>query len=189
MKKTIIILIIGILALSMVACGTTEVVSDEANVQEQPPVQVPTGPFNEADMIFVHESVSYPISTDASKLLAVFGTEYEEIAAPSCAFEGEDKQFVYSFATVYTYPMGDVDMINEIYISSGDYKTSRGIGIGSTLEEIIAVYGDGGFEQGNSYVYVVSGSIEDTTSQRLYFDLTDAAVSSFSYFGANGIIQ
>ena len=46
------------------------------------------------------------------------------------------------------------DMINEIYIYGGEYTTSRGIGIGATLDEVKAAYGDTGFQEGNSYVYV-----------------------------------
>jgi len=189
MKKIIMFLIIGVLLFGMMACdNNAEVANEEASVQQEQ-FEFPTGPFNEKDMIFVHNRVTYPISTDVTPLLQLFGSEYEEITAPSCAFAGEDKQFVYDYAKVYTYPMEAVDMINEIYIYGGEYKTSRGIGMGSTLEEVKATYGDGGFEQGSSYVYVVSGSIEDTTSQKLYFELIDGVVSGISYFGANGIIQ
>ena len=65
-----------------------------------------------------------------------------EIDAPSCAFVGEDKQFIYDFATIYTYPMDGVDMINEIYIYGGEYTTSRGIGLGATIDEVKAEYGE-----------------------------------------------
>ena len=189
MKKILIYLIISIFIISAVACAQTaqqETAEETAVTQEY---QAPTGPFSEEDMVFVYNGVGYPISSDASALLEAFGQGYEEITAPSCAFVGEDKQFIYDFVTIYTYPMDDVDLINEIYIYGGDYTTSRGIGLGATIDEVKAEYGDGGIEQGNSYVYVVSGSIEDTSSPKLYFELTNGVVSGISYFGANGIIQ
>ena len=188
MKKIIMFLIIAAFAFGMIACTSNEA-PEEVTAAPAAAFEVPTGAFNENDMVFVHNNVPYPISTDVTSLLNLFGAEYEMIPAPSCAFVGEDKQFVYDFATVYTYPDGDTDLINEIYIYGGDYKTSRGIGLGSTLDEVKAAYGDAGFGQGNSYVYVVSGDINDTMSKRLYFDFTDGKVSGFSYYGANGVLQ
>ncbi len=188
MKKIIIFLLISILVISTAACTQAEEQQTAPTAAAQQ-YQAPTGPFSEADMIFVYNGVTYPISTDVAPLLQLFGEGYEEIDAPSCAFVGEDKQFIYDFATIYTYPMDGVDMINEIYIYGGEYTTSRGIGLGATIDEVKAEYGEAGFEQGGSYVYVVSGSIEDTSSPKLYFELTNGVVSGISYFGANGIIQ
>lgn len=190
MKKIALFLIIGVLAISMMACSGDE--AAPANTENQAPqeqFEVPTGAFNERDMIFVYNGTPYPISTDSAPLLSVLGGQYEEIAAPSCAFTGEDKQFIFDDITVYTYPDGETDLINEIYFYGGSYTTSRGIGLGNTLDQVKSVYGEDGFEQGSSYVYVVSGSIEDTMSPKLYFELTDEVVSGISYFGANGVIQ
>ena len=178
------------------ACGGAQVADDGGStatsdetaqaVQETEQEEV-SGPFGKADMVFVHEGKSYPISSDAAPLLEVFGSDYEVITAPSCAFEGEDKQFIYDFAEVFTYPDGDTDLINEIYVFDGDFTTGRGISLGDTLEAVIEAYGEGGFEQGDTYVYPLSGSMEDAGSQRLTFELTDGKVSGISWFGANGL--
>lgn len=188
MKKLVLFILIVTMAIVMIGCGDDKpaVESTEATIAE---FTVPTGDFNEADMVFVYNNVTYPISTDVTPLIQLFG-DYDEIACPSCAFEGEDKTLIFKDAEVYTYPIEGIDMINEIYILGGDYTTSRGIGIGSTMDEVKSAYGDVGFEQGMSYVYIVSGSIEDTMSQRLYFDFDEnGLVKSFSYYGANGVIQ
>jgi len=188
MKKIALFLIIVVMAVAMIGCSEE---TPAVEVAAEPAIEfvVPTGDFNEADMVFVHNGVTYPISTDVAGLIQLFG-EYDEIACPSCAFVGEDKTLLFADAEVYTYPIEDVDMINEIFILGGEYTTSRGIGIGSTMDEVKAAYGENGFDQGMSYVYVVSGAIDDTMSQRLYFDFDEnGMVKSFSYFGANGVIQ
>ena len=195
MKKLFIILITFTLILSFAACSSQEAPADSdrqeaADMQESEDTQTAedvSGPFNENDMIFVYNGVSYPISTEAQPLLDVFGSDYEEITAPSCSFDGEDKQFIYDFATVYTYPVDGVDLLNEIYVYDGDFTTNRGISLGDTLDDVIEAYGEGGFEDGTSYVYALSGDPEDMQSQRLYFELTDGVVSGISYYGANGI--
>ncbi len=189
MKKITLFIIISLLIFSMGAC--TNPVNSE-NTETQTPQQqfeVPTGAFNERDMIFVYNGIPYPISSDSALLLEALGEQYEEMASPSCAFVGEDKKFIYDNITVYTYPDGEKDLINEIYFYGGNYTTSRGISLGNSLEQVKSVYGEGGFEQGNNYIYVVSGSIEDTMSPKLYFELTDGIVSGISFFGANGVIQ
>lgn len=188
MRKIAIFLLIAVMAMYMIACSS-DAPTEETTAEPIEAFIAPTGDFNEADMVFVHNNVTYPISTDVTPLIQLFG-DYDEIVCPSCAFEGEDKTFIFKDAEVYTYPIEGIDMINEIYILGGDYTTSRGIGIGSTMDEVKSAYGEVGFEQGMSYVYVVSGSIEDTMSQRLYFDFDEnGLVKSFSYYGANGVIQ
>ena len=194
MKKLLILLALTLI-LSFAACSaqnesadsTEQEAADTQETEDTQPAEDMSGPFNENDMIFVYNGVSYPISTEAQPLLDVFGSDYEEITAPSCSFDGEDKQFIYDFATVYTYPMDGVDLINEIYVYDGDFTTSRGISLGDILDDVIEAYGEGGFEDGSSYVYALSGEPDDMQSQRLYFELTDGVVSGISYYGANGI--
>ncbi|MBT3318873.1 MAG: hypothetical protein HN948_00465 [Clostridia bacterium] len=197
MKKISIVIVIVMLAAVFTGCGApAPTVTQDNTANEEAPIDEAVeetqeedfGPFNENDLTFVHEGVQYPISTPAKPLLDLFGTDFEEIVAPSCSFVGEDKQFIYDFATVYTYPMDGVDLINEVYIYGGDFVTGRGIALGDTLEMVIEAYGEGGFEDGESYVYAVGGDPDDATSPRLYFDITDGVVSGISYFGANGIV-
>ena len=188
MKKIILILMIVIAIFTFAACGGDTQPASNDNQEATEQFEVPTGPFNERDMIFVYNGVPYPISSDVAPLLNALGGQYEEMAAPSCAFTGEDKTFIFDDITILTYPDGDTDLINEIYFSQGSYTTSRGIGLGASLEEIKAAYGEAGVEQGSSYYYAV-GAADDLSSPRLTFELTNGVVSGISYFGANGIIQ
>ena len=189
MKKLFILITIIMLITAFAACTAQDSQGDTSvqDTEDLKDTQESFGAFNEKDMIFSYKGVSYPISTDAQPLLEAFGDDYEQITAPSCSFVGEDKQFIYDFATVYTYPMDGVDLINEIYIYSAEFETNRGISLGDTLDKVIDAYGEGGFEDGSSYAYALSGDPEDMTSQRLYFELTDGVVTGISYYGANGI--
>lgn len=196
MRKFSVVLIILLVAAFFAACSAPVPAAEERSDDQETPAkeaveeiaEAVIGPFGESDMIFVHEGEDYVISTPAQPLLDLFGSDYEEIVAPSCSFVGEDKQFIYDFATVYTYPMDGVDMINEVYIYGGDFVTGRGIALGDTRQMVIAAYGEGGFEDGESYIYALNGDSEDATSPRLYFDFTDGVLSGISYFGANGIM-
>lgn len=196
MKKICIVSVTLLLAVFLAACGAQApaAVDDSAIEQdtaaEETAAEEITGPFNENDMIFAHDGVEYPISTPAQPLLDMFGSDYELVVAPSCVYgeDGDDKQFIYDFATVNTYPMDGEDIIDEIYIYGGDYVTSRGIALGDTLEMVIEAYGEGGFEDGESYVYALSGDQKDMASQRLYFEMTDGVVTGISYYGANNVV-
>ncbi len=196
MKKISIVLIVLMVAAFLAACGAPAPVAvdstadQEASVEEavDEVIEEVFGPFNENDLTFVNDGVEYPISTPAQPLLDLFGSDFEEIVAPSCSFVGEDKQFIYDFATVYTYPMDGVDMIDEVYIYGGDFVTNRGIALGDTLDMVIEAYGEGGFEDGPSFVYALSGDPKDMASQRLYFELTDGVITGISYYGANSIV-
>jgi hypothetical protein len=197
MKNICIVLVIIMVSALLVACGAPAPVAKEDNTDNQEPAEQEVvqetqeetfGTFGEQDMIFVHEGVKYPISTPAQPLLDLFGTNYEEIVAPSCSFIGEDKQFIYDFATIFTYPMDNVDFIDEVYIYGGDFVTNRGIALGDTFKMVIEAYGEGGFEDGASYVYALNGDKTDMATQRLYFELTDGIVTGISYYGANNVI-
>lgn len=95
--------------------------------------------------------------------------------------------FEYAFATIFTYPLDGKDLIDEIDIFQEEYKTNKGIGPGSTLDEVKTQYGDKGFDQDGMYVYVLSGNIDDLKSPKLYFEFVDDKVSSISYYGASNV--
>ncbi len=194
MRRISIVIAIMMLVAVLSACGApAPVANDDGATDQAVPVEEAVeeieeevfGPFGEKDMIFVNDGVEYPISTPAQPLLEAFGDGYEEIVADSCLYDGYDKQFIYDFATINTYPIEGADMIDEIYIYGGDFVTNRGIALGDTLEMVIEAYGEGGFEEGSSYVYALSGDQEDNASQRLFFDLTDGVITGISYYGAN----
>ncbi|MBR7141961.1 MAG: hypothetical protein IKD06_00305 [Clostridia bacterium] len=95
-------------------------------------------------------------------LLKVLGEPDSYSEAISCAYDGLDKIYVYGDTEIYTFPDGDKDFVLEVAVSGGAAKTAAGVGIGASLEDVVAVYGDSYVEEGISLVY-------EGSTHRLYF--------------------
>ena len=145
------------------------------------------GEFSEKDLVFTYKGTQYPLNSDAAPLLEAFGPDYKETKAPSCAYIGEDKVFEYDFAAIYTYPLDGKDLIDEIDFFKGEYMTNRGVGLGSTLDEVKSQYGSEGFDIDGMYTFVLSGKADDLKSPKLYFELTDGTVTGISYYAASNV--
>lgn len=125
--------------------------------------------------LYLNDTFFY-IGNDMAELKAVLGEADDVIATPSCAFKGEDKEYVYPDMSVMTMPLGELDVWTEAYIEGGDYITSRGIGIGATEDEVLAAYGDGYYMEGDTMFYSLSGDPEDLASPYISFTLEGGAV-------------
>jgi hypothetical protein len=184
MKKSILTLgLIMSLILSSCTAADTDSNSDDTTALQT----VDMGTFTKEDLVYKYQGESYPLQSDAAPLLEALGPDYVETKAPSCAFIGEDKIFEYETIIIYTCPLDGIDMIDEIDVYQTDYMTSKGISIGDSLEDVKAAYGEGGFLEGSSYVYVLSGKIEELESPKLYFDLTDDNVTGIVYYAASSL--
>ena len=132
----------------------------------------------EGDMGLLVEDIWYPILNDFAPLKAALGEPDEEFDAPSCVFQGEDKEFIYGGSSIFTNPLGDLDVWYEVYILDEGFETVRGIAIGSSREDVIAAYGEGYYmEDEFTMTYSVSGIEGDFESPCIMFGLTDGVVS------------
>jgi len=190
MKKLILALVI-IAALALGACSAG-VPQTDADAGSEPAADAGSalvaGQFTEDDLIFVFGGKQFRLNSDAALLIAALGSEYGVTTADSCVYDGEDKQFDFENLSIYTYPIEGKDMIDEVYVFGGDYTTSKGIGLGSTLDEVKAQYGDG--EQvGSEYVYALSGDAKDVKSPKLTFELEDDVVVGISFYAASNVAE
>ena len=105
----------------------------------------------------------YPILRDFAELKAALGEPLDVVLTDSLIHaDYYDKEFIYDFGSVYTHPVDGVDVWYEIFIDSGDFVTSRGIGIGSTPAEMLAAYGEEYYaDSATVYVYSLSGTEQD----------------------------
>ena len=95
--------------------------------------------------------------------------------AASCYFDGMDKQYFYDGFEIKTYPVGDKDYIQDICVSVDTYSTPEGITIGSSLDEVVAAYGEDYEKTGKMYNYFV------TEDKYMYFFVTNDGVKYFGY--------
>jgi len=141
--------------------------------------------ITEKDLVFTIGDKEFLLNSDVTPLLEALGQDFVLSEAPSCLYEGNDKTFEYGGIAIYTYPLNGKDLIDEIMLTDKQYKTSRGISVGSTMEELTAAYGEDYIEDGNMITYRLNP--DDMKSPCLYFIINDGTVESISYYSASNL--
>jgi len=138
------------------------------------------------DMGITVSNVWFPIFRDISDLLLALGNDYEMMIAPSCIYEGEDKEFVYDGFIIFTNPNGDwgqTDIWYSIYIEDDVLSTARGISVGDSLEDVYSAYGSRYFWEGSSILtYSISAIEGDNASPCIQFIIRDNTVEAIEIY-------
>jgi hypothetical protein len=111
---------------------------------------------------------------DAKAFIASLGAPKDRYSSPSCAFEGDDTVYDYGSYQITTFVTEGVEKFTGVYLIDKTVSTSEGIHIGSSLDEMVAAYGDKYVESYGSYTY--SRNMTD-----LSFVVVDDVVTSISY--------
>ena len=135
----------------------------------------PQGSFGAADTDFVYNGQRVSLNENMSSVLSKLGKAVNVSSAPSCHGDGEDKTYEYNGFTIYTYPGGGNDLVLEVNVLSSAVPTSKGIKVGSSLNDITAVYGNGYTTDGN-YIIFSSGI------KTLQFFMNGNTVSEIDYY-------
>jgi len=135
--------------------------------------------FIEADLFLVINGQQSRTAVNIQEIIAIFGDGFEYSESVSCMYDGLDKAFVYDIAGFYTYPARNGDYVNEIDTSSPEVTTSRGISVGNTRADVIAVYGQPAEDTGNLFIYEASVMIDghERASLSFFFGGGDAVTS------------
>ncbi|MDR2600678.1 MAG: hypothetical protein LBC73_10455 [Oscillospiraceae bacterium] len=165
--------------------GDVDLLPDDDGAVGHPPIRaVEPEPLEMTkDMGIVVNGEWFPIWQDASALLNALGDDYELSTAPSCVFEGDDKEFAYDRVFVFTNPDGSRDLWFSIFIIDNSLSTARGITVGSTLDEVIAAYGSNHYWEGsNILTYSLSGIEGDIDSPCIQFTISDEVVTAIEIY-------
>lgn len=168
LKKTRLFILIALLVIMLAACASGS-------------------GMTESDLVFHVNGGEFALNSDASALIAALGDDYAYSEAVSCHYVGMDKTFAYDGIQVFTYPIDDVDYIDEIYITSNQYSTAKGITVGSTLADIQKAYGKDAADVDGDGLLVLNldGPSIDTDQPCLYFVMDGDTVLEFSIYSAS----
>lgn len=151
------------------------------------PHALAAAPLEKADIVFTLEGQDYAPGEEAKPLLTALEAHFGkgiETQTESCLFKGMDKEFDFGQVLIGTYPIGKTggDVIESIIILEGDLKTSRGIGIGSPLEEVEKAYGSDYVLDYNQITLCAGDPLTDP-ALIFFLDLNTNTVSGFFLMG------
>ncbi|MBR1823597.1 MAG: hypothetical protein IJ779_05130 [Ruminococcus sp.] len=128
------------------AAAATEAPTEAPAQQQEQPQQnndTPAETPNEPDKKDVQFSTDLLLQ-NAAETIAALGNPVSTSTAASCTTNGCDvKIYNYPDMEVQCYIDGGVEYLYSIKITGGDYKTSKGIKVGSSRADVEAAYGAG----------------------------------------------
>jgi hypothetical protein len=112
-----------------------------------------------------------------ANVLTSLGAENEFYEAPSCAYDGMAKMYVYGGFELATYirDANDADRLYSITLFDDSVTTAEGAYIGQSFEDVTALYGDGYEEIPGAYLYGKDGAV-------LSFTVEDGEVTVIQYY-------
>ena len=177
----IILAVAALTAFSLAACGNSEKDPAPQTTETQAATvataddQVQTA-SSDAAFTFTYKGTPIAMKADAQPVLSALGDCKSYTEEKSCAFDGLDKNFVYSSFILTTYPDGDMDRINSVTLQDDTVSTADGISIGDTQEKVEEKYGADNFNGINAYI------MTDSSNQAQLTVIIDGGkVSSIQY--------
>jgi len=145
----------------------TSAAADETPAETAPEVK-------HSGFLFQNGGVTMGMNENVAPILNGLGDYLNYAESPSCAFKGLDKIYSYNGFDLYTYPKDGTDYVNSIYFLDDSVSTPEGIHIGSSVDEMLAAYGDQYTEEYGVYTYTNEKST-------LSFIVTDGVIESVEY--------
>ena len=173
MKKNILLFLMTISCVCMCACGSGTEGSNSGNTDANN-AQNEQNNKNEASFVFSYDGMEISVNEEIESVVAKLGEPVAYYEAASCAFEGLDKFYTYSSFQLDTYPQDGKDMLASIYFKDDLVKTTEGISLYMTKDDMISAYGEATTVNDNEYIY-------EKGNGRLRFILKDDEIISIEY--------
>lgn len=129
---------------------------------------------NKNDYIFTVRGFDIIMGEAAGDFLTKTGSPSDKYSAPSCAFDGDDTVYDFGNYQITTYVTNGKEIFTGVYLLDDSLSTKEGIKIGSSLSDMLDVYGDDYQENYGAYTYS-KGLTE------LSFVVIDDVITSISY--------
>jgi hypothetical protein len=112
-----------------------------------------------------------------TNVLTSLGAENEFYEAPSCAYDGMAKMYVYGGFELATYvrDANDADRLYSLTFFDDSVTTAEGAYIGQSFDDVTALYGGGYEEIPGAYLYSKDGAV-------LSFTVEDGEVTVIQYY-------
>ena len=180
MKRAIILTLILMLFIS-VGCSkdANKPSKEDVNNKGQNLVGQENNDDDIASFSFTSNGIKILMNSEASEILLALGDPIDHFEAPSCAFKGIDRFYLYPGYELSTYPLDGKDYISSVVFMDDTVSTEEGISIGATKEEVIKAYGNEYEESGNLYIYRAGNS-------KLAFVINDDYVENITYTAIAG---
>lgn len=91
---------------------------------------------------FTAKGLTFTPEENADPVINHLGDAKTIYQAPSCAFEGEDTVYAYDGFEVNTANYKGQEVVVGIFLTDENVSTPAGIKLGSSLEDVLAAYGD-----------------------------------------------
>jgi len=157
----------------MCACGSSDSGNNDGNSGSNESQNAENNE-NEASFVFSYDGMEISVNEEIESVVAKLGDPVAYYEAASCAFEGLDKFYTYASFQLDTYPQDGKDMLASIYFKDDLVKTTEGISLYMTKDDMIAAYGEATTVNDNEYIY-------EKGNGRLRFILKDDEIISIEY--------
>lgn len=127
----------------------------------------------EKAFVFTYHGVEITPGGDAATVIAGLGEAKSITEEPSCAFQGMDRTYCYGSFYLATIPGENGEIISSVWFADDTVITEEGLRIGSTRQEVEAVFGSGCIQ--DSLCTVIRGKT------RLTLGLEDEMVNVIRY--------
>lgn len=141
----------------------------------QPPTTAASGSFGASDIKCTVNGVTVTPGTKWSLYEESLGAPDSTEQAPSCHFDGMDVIYGYDGFKIYTYQNDGESYVYDVEVSSPSIKSDKGVGVGSSADDVIAAYGEGYATRSESLIEYRSGS------NAIYFSLEGGKVSLMEF--------